>query len=352
MVKFPGRDFSRQEAPLRNHAHDGLIDRKDTKGTRDMKIMFLAFAVLAFTVAPAIPADAITLSYGTGKTQVGFINQNNQPGIEELQPWGPLSFRVHGGEFWVADTVGGRILHLSNDAKLLRELDIGTTSAMLEDIALKLDAAGKVEGVLALRSDTQEAVLMSLDGKVLTKYGGQGDGPGKFLQATFVDVSPSGNVFVADTGSQVLCVFNPDGSVLREMHWEWSGFALDPAGNLARLQWDDKAKIGHLVIETPAGKKINDIGLQIEEHTNPKLWMVGKDGSSLVTYIPPEGFKGEYAWVICDKFGKVTSSGRVKPPVVMNRYLAQDTDGTWYLGVGDYNEAPNGNLKFEKHEFK
>ena len=317
-----------------------------------MKISSIALAVLALAFSPAFPADALVLGYGTEKAQVGFINQNNQPGIEELQPWGPLSFRVHGGEFWVADTVGGRVLHLSAGAQLLHEFDIGTTSAMIEDIALKLDAAGAVEGVLVLRSDTQEVVLMGLDGKVAKTYGGHGDEPGRFLQATFVDVSATGNVFVADTGRQVLCVFKPDGSVLREMHWEWSGFALDPAGNLARLQWDDQAKIGHLVIETPAGKKINDIGLQIEEHTNPKLWMVGKDGSSLVTYIPPEGFKGEYAWVICDKFGKVTSSGRVKPPVVMNRYLAQDRDGTWYLGVGNYNEAPNGKLTFEKFEFK
>lgn len=317
-----------------------------------MKMSSLCLAILSFAFVPAISVSALTLGYGAEKTQVGVINQTTHPHMEELNPWGPLSFRVHGGEFWVADTVGGRILHLSADAKLLHELGIGTTSAMLEDIALKLDAAGAVEGVLAIRADTQEVVLMDLDGKVTKTYGGQGDEPGRFLQATFVDISAAGNVFVADAGRQILCVFNPDGSVLREMHWEWSGFALDPAGNLARLQWDDQAKIGHLVIETPDGKKLNDIGLQIEEHTNPKLWLVGKDGSSLVTYIPPAGFKGEYSWAMCDAFGKVTSSGRVKPPVVMNRYLAQDRDGTWYLGVGDYNEAPNGNLKIEKYEFK
>lgn len=317
-----------------------------------MKISSLCMAVLSLALASAISADALTLGFGPEKTQVGYINSNNQPDLEELHPWGPLSFRVNGGEFWVADTVGGRVLHLADDGKLLHEIPLGKKGALIEDIALKTDAAGAVEGVYVIRSDTQQVVLLGLDGKLLKTFGGQGDGPGAFTQATFVDASVSGNVIVADFGRQILCVFNPDGSVLREIHWEWSGFALDPAGNLARLQWDDKAKIGHLIIETLDGRKVNDIGLQIEEHTNPKVWWVGSKGESLVTYIPLTGFKGEYSWAICDQYGKITSSGRVKPPVIMNRFIAQDRDATWYLGAGDFNEAPKGNLKIEKYEFK
>ncbi|HNW35463.1 MAG TPA: hypothetical protein PKM25_11060 [Candidatus Ozemobacteraceae bacterium] len=317
-----------------------------------MKISSLCLAVLSFALIPAIDASALTIQYGTEKAQVGFMNQTSNPNQEELHPWGPRSFRVHNGEFWVADSVGGRVLHLAADGKLLHEVSVGTTSALIEDIALKTDAAGAVEGVFVVRSDTQEVVLLGLDGKRQMTFGSLGDEPGKFTQATFVECGKTGHVFVADVARETLDVFNPDGSFLRELHWEWSGFALDPAGNLARLKWDGEAKIGHLIIETPDGKQVNDIGLQIEDHTNPKLWWVGSKGESLVTYIPPAGFKGEYSWAICDTFGKPTSSGRVKPPVVMSRFLAQDLDATWYLVAADFNEAPKGNVKIETYEFK
>lgn len=317
-----------------------------------MKISSLCLAVLSLALVPAVAAEALTIGYGTEKSQVGFTNQISNPNQEDLEPWGPRSFRVHNGEFWVADTVGGRVLHLAADGKLLHEVSVGTPGALIEDIALKTDAAGAVEGVLLIRADTQEVVLLGLDGKLQKTFGGQGAEFGKFIQAALVETSASGNVVVADFGRQILCVFAPDGSVLREMPWGWSGFALDQSGNLARLQWDEAAKIGHLIIESPDGKSINDIGLQIEEHTNPKLWWVGARGESLVTYIPAAGFKGEYAWAMCDAAGKITSSGRVKPPVVMNRFLAQDSDATWYLGAADYNKAPKGNLTIEKYEFK
>ncbi|HEY9069366.1 MAG TPA: hypothetical protein VIV61_03860 [Candidatus Ozemobacteraceae bacterium] len=317
-----------------------------------MKLSTVCFVAVAFALVPALDALALTLTYGSEKAQVGVINQTTNPNMEELHPWGPRSFRVLNGEFWVADSVGGRVLHLTDDGRLLHEIPVGTSSALIEDIALKTGADGAVEGVFVIRSDTQEVVLLGLDGKLLATFGGQGDEPGKLLQAAFVEVGPTGHLFVADIGRESIIVFDAGGKLVRELHWEWSGMALDPAGNLARLRWDEEAKLGHLIIETPEGNAVKDIPLQLPEHTNPKLWWVGGKGESFVTYVPAEGFQGEFPWTICDVYGKPSSTGRVKPPLVMNRFLAMDRDATWYLAAGNFEEAPKGEFKIEKATFK
>ncbi len=308
-----------------------------------------AFLFLSMGVASA----GISLPYGEKDGQVAFYNQVNHPDSEELNPWGPMSFRLDGTDFWVLDSVGSRILRVGADGKVLATIPVPKAeNDILEDFALEKGKDGAIIAIYVLSAATQEIIKIAPDGKVLARFGGKGDASGNFLQFFRLEVGKSGRIYVVDKARQTLTVLSPEGKFVREVHWEWSGFALDPSENLCYLKWDEKARVNHLLIEDAEGKKVKEIVLQIGEHTNPDLWFVNAAGEAILAYIPPEGFKGNYGIARCGSDGKPIVVTQLKPPVVMNRYLEQTPSGEFFLGVANFGEAPKGSFKIESYTLK
>ena len=212
-------------------------------------------------------------------------------------------------------------------------------------MAVLKDSSGKLQSLLVISSKEQEIVQIAPDGKIIRKVGGMGNSPGKFTQLQLVEAAPDGSFAAADLGRQVLALFNSEGKFVREVHWEWSGFCFDPEGNICFLRWDDASKVNTLVVETLDGKSVKKQPLEIGPHTNPRLWSVNKDGETLISYIPPEGFKGKYKIALCDAKGKPESVKDLIPPVVMNRYLESDSADGFNLISADFGKAPEGTFR-------
>ncbi|NLI77309.1 MAG: hypothetical protein GX442_12815 [Candidatus Riflebacteria bacterium] len=315
-------------------------------------LMLCLLALVAF----ALPASAagITLPYGTGDGQVAFFNAKNHPESEELHPWGPQSFRcAPDGSFWVADSVANRILHLSADGKVQATLPVASApGGLIADLALAAGPDGQVTSLFVLSGQGNLVVELGPDGTQKRAFGGEGDAAGTFLQPELIEVNAAGQIFVADRARQSLTIFTPTGQVLRDLHWEWSGFCLDPAGNLCRLRWDEPASVTHLIIETPDGKPIRDTVLDIGDHTDPRLWRVTAAGEALVSWIPGTGFAGFFPIATFDTAGQKTVTAKIVPPVAMNRFLDQATDGSLVHSVANYDDAPDGAFRLEPFSLK
>lgn len=315
-------------------------------------LVFAATLVMMAAASPVVIAQ-IALPYGTGPGQVAFLNAKIQPDAEELHPLGPQSFRCTTGGFWIADSVAGRLLCLDQAGKILANLPVASgPGGLIEDLALSFSPAGDVSAIYLLDGHTQQILEVAPDGTQRRALGGSGDAAGSFLQAELIEVNAAGQIFVADRARQSLTVFAPTGAVLRDLHWEWSGFCLDPAGNLCRLHWDETAAVTHLIVETPEGKLIRDVVLDIGEHTDPRVWRVNADGEALVSWVPATGFNGAFKIASFAVTGKPLVTGVLTPPVAMNRFLDQTPDGKLIHAVANYEDAPDSSFRLEPFTLK
>lgn len=304
----------------------------------------IIFVLVVLAAVPAFSQDELSLPFGDEAGKVAYLNPGNNPGVEEPLPWGPMSFRINGQEFWIADTVAGRIDRLDSHGKVLGTIPTPKSgkNAIIEDIALVRDGKGAVSSVWVADGINQEAVLYSTDGKKLKTLGGPGGESGKFRQISRIEAGPSGRLYASDKGRQVITVFEPDGTVARELPWQWSGFCLDSRENLYHLTWDSQAKRLHLLSESPDGKPLSDEPLELPAHTNPELWFITPAGEAIITFSPDGTPLGTLKMARCTLMGKLVGILDIKLPIVMNRYLEPlDAESVW-LGQADYNKAPAG----------
>ncbi|MFZ2955361.1 MAG: hypothetical protein WA705_00495 [Candidatus Ozemobacteraceae bacterium] len=314
---------------------------------------FIAVMFVVLVAIPAFSQTELSLAYGDAPGKVAFLNSRNNPGVQEPLPWGPMSFRVNGQEFWIADTVAGRIYQLDAKGGVLGTISLPKSgkNAILEDIALVRDPKGVVSSVWVSDGSAQEAVLYSIAGEKLKTIGGRGEMPGKFRQISRIEVGPSGRLYASDKGKQLITVFQPDGRVARELPWQWSGFCLDSKEDLYYLKWDDQKKRLHLRAESVDGKSILDETLELPSHTNPELWFITSAGEAFITFTPDGAPIGTLKLARCTLNGKLVGILDIKLPIVMNRYLEpRGAEGVW-LGQVDYGKAPDGAFRIIPFKF-
>jgi hypothetical protein len=315
-----------------------------------MSMKRIALILLLGMAVPTFGAG-FSLPYGSGPDQVGFLNDKVQPDREELLPTGPLSFRMVAGKCWILDSVNGRLFLLDSDGKLAETISLPPQEfGYYDDFAVSLEN-GKPTAFFVLSGATQEILKLSPAGVVQEKFGGHGDEPGKFAQLFRIEIGASGNMYVADHGRQILAVLSPSGKVIREVHWEWSGFCLDPDENLCRLQWDEAGQVNHLLVETPEGKSVRKAPLRVGPHVNPNLWRVEKTGEVVLTFVQNEKEEDQFFIARCGAEGEMIAVTKYTPPKVMNRFFDWDGD-VCLLGVADFNEAPMGRFRIEKFDWK
>lgn len=305
--------------------------------------------LIGLILALSLPVNAqvkVELGFGPEKGKVAFFNSINHPGEEEPFPLGPLSFRINGNESLVADSLSGRIYTIDSKGDILSALETVAKDekVLIEDIALVLNAHGKIEKFWVADGQTQTLTLFSVDGKKVRTFGGFGDSPGQFRQIFRIEVGPSGNLYVSDKGRQKIFVFQADGKLLREVDWQWSGFCLDKKENLYLLKWNEEERKLHLIVETSAGKAQKDLPLDLDSHLNPELWFVNSAGETFLTY-NPENSVQTTKLAQCSADGKIIGVSDLKIPIGMNRFLEpNDRDSLW-LAEADFGNAPKGSFK-------
>lgn len=308
-----------------------------------MRIPLLSIVLLLVLANASCLLAQVALTYGPGPNQVSFINAKSDPNAEELFPIGPKSFRCAADGFWLVDSLAFRLLRLAPSGEVLTTFAVASGPAgFLEDLAVVSAADGQVSALYLIDGNTQQVIELAADGTLQRTFAGHGDAPGHFLQAELIEVNAAGQIFVADRARQTLTIFTSDAQVLRELHWEWSGFCLDPSGNLCRLRWDEEAGVNHLLIETADGQPVRDTILAVGAHTDPRLWRVTAAGEALVSWVPATGFAGAFKIASFDSAGQPVAVGEIVPPASMNRFLDQNAAGELIHVCADLESAPDG----------
>lgn len=311
-----------------------------------MKKTVLLAGILSVTILCSASHADVQLQFGSRDGEVGYLNHLTHPKQELLHAVGPLSFRANNDEFWLADSVNGRILQIRSNGTIAQSIIAATASQVpIIDFALQPDSSGKTESLWVLCQGTQEVRHIDLTGKLLSTFGGPGPDKTQFLQANRIEWHSSGILFIADKAKQMVSCFSPDGTFLRQRHWEWSGLCIGADGLFYRLQWDQTLKKNRLISEDKDGVVQSEVLLDIPPHKNPKLWNVDRGGNSLITFIPDGGFQNAYGIIHCNSQGKSDKISSLKPPRVMNRFLDVSASGTIYVGEADYFEAPKGDFR-------
>lgn len=287
------------------------------------------------------------LSYGTGPSQVGYYNDKVNPKIEDASPLGPMAFRLAGGDLWVADSIGGRLLWLGIGGALKAAMKVPGvgTDTLLEDIALVENQTGKVEA--AWVADGADLVVRKIAvpaGKEIVRVGGRGQEPGLFTQIHQLEAGPTGRLYVGDFGRAVIAVFDQAGKLLREIPWERSGFAVDAQERLSTIAYIEGA--GYVWQRYSAdGRLERSVHLGLPALQNPRLWWHEQDGGIAVSFIPAGGFRGVVTMHSFSPEGALLKKFSVRPPQGMNRYLSRGQDGVFWCAAADLDKAPKGAFK-------
>ncbi len=309
---------------------------------RSIRILF----TLLLCVSSVAAFAQISVEYGEGAGKVGYFNEKNHPGVEEPYPIGPLAFRLDGEHIWVADSIGAKMLKLDRSSKVVSEFAVVASPAecLIEDFALVKDETGTTKSVWIIDGINKKLVHFDVAGTKLGEIVNEA-----LVQPFRVEAGRTGHLFVADKGAQEIMLFDATGNLVTKSNWEWNGFAVaGEADTLFRLFFEEESRKLMLVVQKITGEIADEVVLDLPEHMNPELWWVDEAAGELVmTYTPATGFEGKLVVVRVDFDGKVKASGELKPPYVMNRFIDRQGENDVWLGVADFDEAPQGSFKVE-----
>lgn len=309
---------------------------------------FVALSVACFLAITGIAsAQQWSLAYGSGRDQVAFYNATS-PGFSEDAPYGPMAFRVVKDQLWVLDSVGGRLLALDSKNAVKTEIKVADLpeNVLLEDFALVAGAAGNPETAwVADAADCSIRKVSLANGRELVKIGGNGNESGRFLQISQLETDRGGRLYVGDIGRQTVAVFTPYGELIREMPCQRSGFAIDAAGNMHQLDYQEKYGYIHRVY-SHQGHLLRFLHLGMHKFQNPKIWGINERGGLLVSFVPENGFEGKLKLFEFAGDASVLRRCELLPGRSMNRFVALSDQQLW-LAEADFAAAPAGQFKIK-----
>ncbi len=128
------------------------------------------------------------------------------------------------GEVWVADTWNHRIVRFTPDGQF--RASFGDPEKTLFGPRAVLLSRGSL---YVADTGNKRIVRFSLEGKRIAAWGGDGTGPGQFIEPVGLAAGASGNIYVADTGNHRVQVFDPEGKFLRQFPvFGWKDFYTEP----------------------------------------------------------------------------------------------------------------------------
>lgn len=154
-----------------------------------------------------------------------FLREFGSKGSGEGQLNEPCGLAVEPqGDVWVADTWNQRIVHFSAEGK-----PVG--SFVDAERGFFGPRAVVVSRNMLYIADTGNKRIVRFDkqGNKLGEFGGNGVGPGQFVEPVGLAADPAGNIYVADTGNHRIQVFDADGKFVRQFPvFGWKDFYTEP----------------------------------------------------------------------------------------------------------------------------
>ncbi len=120
-------------------------------------------------------------------------------GTEDGEFQRPSSLAWHDGVLYVADAINNRIQAFSSEGKFLRVVADADSTGLYYPYDISMGPDGSL---FVLEYGAGRITEVSIEGKLVGRYGQEGRGAGQFWTPWGIAVSPSGEIAVADTGNR------------------------------------------------------------------------------------------------------------------------------------------------------
>ncbi len=304
-------------------------------------LRFVLIIMGVLCVSPGAFAE-IALEYGQGSGKVGYINQKNRPG-DDVSAMGPRSFRVVNDEFWVADTVGNKLIKLDKEGRFVSECSFAAKDekVFVEDFAPVFAADGSLQAFWLINGFKPSLLKISPEGSKLDEIESA-----DLLQPMKIAIDSDQNLLVTDDAAQKILIFSPAKTLIARADYEWSGLAVtDEKGAFYRLKFSQENQQTSLLKSTFAGKELAAMKITLEKHHNPHLWWVNNEKQEFfITYMTQNLAAGKVILARIGFDGSVKGSTQVKIPAIMTRFIEQKGFTEAWTGDADYRQAPDGKL--------
>ena len=154
-----------------------------------------------------------------------FVREFGSKGPGEGQLNEPCGLAVEPqGEAWVADTWNQRIAHFSAEGKPLGSF-VDTERGFFGPRAVIVSR----NFLYVADTGNKRIVRFDKQGNKVSEWGGNGIGPGQFVEPVGLAADATGNIYVADTGNHRVQVFDPEGKFVRQFSVSgWKDFYTEP----------------------------------------------------------------------------------------------------------------------------
>jgi sugar lactone lactonase YvrE len=193
----------------------------------------------------------LKFSRGAGEGQL-FWNSTRAGGVLDGPFQGPMAFLTDkNGNFWIGDTLNGRIIAVDRQKKQHREIDLLAVAKELElaSAPVLLDMVPGKAGTL-LVADAQNNAIIELDIKTKQAKIFKAAQPGQkgfWRQINRIHADKNGRIYVEDLPAMRTQVLYADGKPAYALEGE-VGIAVDAAGKAAMIVMDtSNPRIRHLV---------------------------------------------------------------------------------------------------------
>lgn len=227
----------------------------------------------------AAPSGQVVITDG-GDGKIFLIDQEKKKS-EEITSAGktklgePVAAAIGaGGDFYVADTALGLLLHFDRKGRYLNSVG---SDQLTRPTGLALD---KERGRLIVTdTSSHRLVILDLEGREVLSLGGRGNGEGQFNYPTHVAVSRSGDILVADALNHRIQVFTPEGEMKAAF-----GEAGDGLGAFNRPKGVAVDSKGHIYVVDALMSAV-----QVFDETGRLLLVIGEPGNGDGQFSLPTG---------------------------------------------------------------
>ena len=218
--------------------------------------------------------------------------------IGDLRLLSPVAAVRHGPIFFVADSALGEVIAFDEKGKvqfvITNELERPSGLALLGDQLLIADA------------QRHQIVVCDLRGKMISKFGQRGRGPGEFNFPTHVSVDRQHRIYVTDSLNSRIQVFDADGHFLRAF-----GSAGDGPGRFSRPKGVAVDGDGHIYVVDGVFNNV-----QIFDDQNRLLLDFGEPGAAAGQFCLPNT-------IVINSKNEIYVADAFNHRLQMFRYLSQ-----------------------------
>ncbi len=259
------------------------------KAHRSIKLLpVLLLIVISFLPFPKAQASVQPPNYVFERSWGGEGDQLYQPFSLAVSPDGSRFYAINRGQ---------QVLSILNRADLtsISVNDFGAGTILYPTITA---VAVGTEAVYAINYGDNLVEKFSLDGKLLTSWGGSGSQDGQLKGPFGIAVDPAGYVYVADTGNDRIQKFSGDGVFMRS--WGGPGSGEGQFENPVGIAADSNGGISVL------DSKNN----RIQKFSSDGIYLSQTDGKVLAGWVQfPR-------WLAVDRSGNIFVSGTVNCQVL------------------------------------